>query len=202
MTLLFREDTHEYTYDGVPLPGVTEIVSPLGPSYDDPDVFAETAIENAAERGTVMHAYIAHRLEGGGADDFEMPDSFRPYADSVELFLSEHNIFPLLAETPLACPDFAGTPDLVCEFDGTAAILDYKFVRTVQKSKVGAQLAGYALLCEHNMIFPDSLAAVQFLPAGDYRLYPVNRPRAEAAFNACLEVYRLKNQRHPKGSVF
>lgn len=201
MMVEFIPETHKYLVDGVEVPSVTQIVAPLGEDFDEADDFVELAIEAAADRGVTMHAYIEHRLTGGAPEDFEIPDAYAPYADAVELFLSEHTVVPMLIETPLPGDGFAGTPDLVCEFDGNESILDYKFVSTISKARTGAQLAGYLNLCEANGVFPALLYAVQFLRTGDYRLYPVGVHNSTAAFEACREIYRLKRKKHPRGAI-
>lgn len=200
-TIEFNEDKHQYLVDGIAVPSVTQLVAPLGEDFDEPDEFLELAFEAAADRGVTMHAYIAHRLTGGEPEEFELPDIYQSYAEAVELFLSEHTIVPLLIETPLPGNGFAGTPDLVCEFDGNAAILDYKFVSVIAKSKVGAQLGGYMELCEENEIFPDLLYAVQFLRNGDYRLYPAGVAAGREAFLAGRKIYEIKCKKHPRGAI-
>ena len=170
MDIEFNEEKHQYLVDGVPVPSVTQLVAPLGEDFDEPDELMEQAIDAAADRGVTMHAYIAHRLSGGAPEDFELPTVYAVYAEGVEQLLSEHTIVPLVVETPMPGIGYAGTPDLVCEFDGAVAVLDWKFVSTIAKSKVGAQLAGYRDLCEVNGIFPDDLYAVQFTRDGSYRL--------------------------------
>ncbi len=203
MPVTFDELTHTYRdEDGNILPSVTQLVAPLGDDYDEPDDLLEGVLDAAADRGTTMHAYLAHRLAGGAAEDFELPSDYLPYTDAVELFLSEHSITPLLIETPLGKAGFAGTPDLVCIFDGREAILDYKFVSAVAKSKVGAQLAGYQEVCEANEIYPEALFAVQFLKDGIYRLYPVGTQAARSAFSLCLELYEIKTRKHPRGRIY
>lgn len=198
--LTFDPDTHQYTLDGSPVPSVTQLTASLGQDMDDPDL--ELAVEAAADRGTILHAYIAHRLEDGDPEDFELPVPYLPYADAVELFLAEHTVSPLLIETALPGPGFAGTPDLVCEFDGKISILDWKFVSQIAKSKVGAQLGGYRMCCEHNQLFPEALYAVQFLPDGTYRLYPADYDKSLNAFRQCLLLQDLRQAKHPRGRIF
>ena len=200
MTIEFDEATHRYTVDGQAVPSVTQLVAPLGPDLTEDDDL-ELTMEAAADRGVTLHAYLAHRLQGGEAEDFELPGAYQPYAAAVELFLAEHQITPLLIETALPGPGFAGTPDLVCEFDGGIAILDYKFVSQVAKSKVGAQLGGYRALCEHNGVYVDALYAVQFLPDGTYRLYPADPTQAEVGFTVCRTLYEIKTKKHPRGRI-
>ena len=196
--IIFDPETHTYTVDGVVLPSVTEIVAPLGANFDDEDELLGNAIDAAAERGTVMHAYLAHRLSGGEPGDFELPEEYAEYQDGVELFLAQHTIEPLAIETPIATDCFAGTPDLIADFDGELAILDYKFVSAVAKSRVGAQLNGYLMAANLNGIFPDSLYAVHF-KRGDYSIYPVRKDLL--GFNACQIVYAYKTRKHPRGAI-
>lgn len=199
--LTFDEATHQYAIDGVAVPSVTQLVAPLGDDFDDMDAEMELTVEAAADRGVTMHAYIAHRLGGGVMEDFELPSQYLPYADAVELFLSEHSITPMLIETAMAGDGYAGTPDLVCEFDGPLSVLDYKFVSQVCKSRVGAQLEGYRSLCEFNGIFPEKLFAVQFLPDGTYRLYPVDGVQSSVAWTVCRSLHDIKKQKHPRGRI-
>ncbi len=200
-TIEFDEAAHRYTVDGVTVPSVTQLVSPLGGPELTEDDSLELTVEAAADRGVTMHAYLAHRLQDGEREDFELPDAYLPYADAVELFLAEHQIIPLLIETALPGPGFAGTPDLVCEFDGVSAILDYKFVAQVAKSRVGAQLGGYRALCEHNGIYVDKLFGVQFLPDGAYRIYPADVTQADVAFTVCRTLHEIKTKKHPRGRI-
>ena len=201
MNVSFDEERHQYTVDGVSVPSVTQLVAPLGMDYDEPDDLLEGVLDAAADRGSALHAYIAFRLSGGSGEDFELPDSYQQYVEGIELFLAEHEIIPILVEEPLPGSGYAGTPDLVCEFDGVPTIVDYKFVSSVAKTKVGAQLAGYMDLCEQNGLFPEKLYAVQFLKTGDYRLYPVGLESGREAFELCRKLHALKTKKHPRGRI-
>lgn len=197
--IVFDPQTHTYTVDGVALPSVTELVAPLGADFDEEDDLTGNAIDAAAERGTVLHAYLAHRLSGGEPEDFELPEEYEDYRQGVELFLIQHTIEPIAIETPIAADTFAGTPDLIADFDGETAILDWKFVSTVAKSRVGAQLNGYLMAANLNGIFPDKLYAVHF-KRGDYSIYPVRMDLL--GFNACQIVYAYKTRKHPRGAIY
>ena len=204
MILEYDPERHEYRVDGKIAPSVTQLVAPLGADYDEPDDMTESVLDAATERGTTMHEYLAWRLNGGTREDFELPALYDAYADAVELFLSEHDIEPFAIETPVCGAwrgvTYAGTPDIVCEFDGILAILDYKFVSQIAKSKVGAQLHGYRILCEQNGVYPGDLYAVQFMISGDYRLYHIGDGAADS-FAACMELYKMKTKKHPRGAI-
>lgn len=202
-TLTFDQETHTYRVDGEIIPSVTQLTSIFGPPLpEDGDDF-ELTMEAAADRGVTLHAYIQHRLGGWNASELELPSAYEPYADAVELFLAEHRLDPMLVETSLWGEDcgvrFAGTPDLVGDFDGKLSVLDWKFVSQIQKTKVGAQLSGYWELCAANGIFPEALYCVQFLPDGTYRLYPAGL-RADDFFLA-MDVYTAAHRKHPKGEI-
>lgn len=197
--LEFDEEQHQYRIDGAPVPSVTQLVAPLGEDISDD---LEITVEIAAERGTQLHAYIAHRLQDGAPEDFELPGSYGGYVDAIELFLAEHPVYPYLVETALAGNGYAGTPDLICSYgDGEIAILDWKFVSQIAKSKVGAQLAGYMELCNTNGLFPDTAYAVQFLSSGSYRVYPVDMGEAYKDFELCKDVYEARTKKHPRGRI-
>lgn len=193
--VVFDEARHAYEVDGKELPSVTQLVAVLG---DDGDI-DEDILERAADRGTTCHAIIAMALQG---EDYsgEYPAMYQPWVDSIEAFLHEHNIVPLMIETPLGNTTlgYAGTPDLVCEFDGSTALLDYKCVSQVNKTKVKAQLNAYDQLLAYEGVQIEERYAVQFTKEG-YRLYPVAFGMEE--FDACQKIYELKQKKHPRGKI-
>lgn len=201
--LIFDANTHTYSLEGEILPSVTQLTDIYSTLSVRDDAPMELTMETAAERGTVLHAYLEHRIWGGSRDDFELPSSYATYADGVDLFLAEHSLVPYLTEEPmwgeLDGIRFAGTPDFVGNFDGDLSILDWKFVSQVQKTKVGAQLSGYLSLCFNSDWFPEKLFCVQFLQDGTYRLYPAGT--AADSFSLCLSVWREKFKRHPRGAI-
>ena len=123
--LTFDPDAHQYAIDGTPVPSVTQLAAPLGADMDEPDPLMEGTLGAAADRGVTMHDYLAHRLRGGSREEYELPDEYAPYADAADLLLAEHEIEPLLIEQPLAGDGFAGTPDLMADFDGVPTCLLY-----------------------------------------------------------------------------
>lgn len=195
--LIFKEDEHAYFVNEKRIPCVSDIVGILGEDLDDSDV--ELSVERAADRGTTCHAVIAEMLVGN--TDVEYPGAYATYIDAVLLFLSEHSIIPLAIETPIYSDSMglAGTPDLLCEYDGALAVVDYKFVSQVAKAKVKAQLNAYRRMFEDNGIFPEKLFAIQFLRDGTYRAYPVAISDVEV--DACLKIRDLKTKKYARGKI-
>lgn len=198
MTLVFEPVTHTYTVNGQPVPCISDVLAVYGPEADESSEQAQ-AVEQAAERGTICHAILEQAVHGFFDDEY--PDAYEGYVQAIRLFLAEHRIQPIAAELPLYSErlGLAGTPDLLAMFDGQTALLDYKFVAQIAKTKVKAQLNGYRAIYEDNGVFVDALYAVQFLPDGTYRLYPVEQDDTE--LQAALAVYRLKQKKHPRGCI-
>lgn len=202
--LTFDEVLHEYRLDNVVIPSVSELVGIYGADQDEPDEYLETVLDAAAERGTLLHAYIAHRLHGGEPNDFEIPSSYSGYLEAVDLFLSEHTFEPYCIELhmwgELNGLKYGATPDYIGGFDGLITNLDYKFVAVLAKTKVGAQLAAYdnAAFCKGIAI--DRRIAVQFKKDGSYTLYEAGEEGA-VDFGRAVDVYKAKRKKHPRGGI-
>lgn len=196
--IVFDAVTHTYTVDGEAVPCVSDLIAVYGKDLEEGDDL-ELLMDAAAERGTVCHAVLAAYLSGN--EDPEYPSSYEPYVEAIRLFLAEHRIYPLSIETPVFCErfGFAGTPDLLCEFDGMLAVVDYKFVSQIAKTKVKAQLNAYGAAYEEQGIYPDRLLAVQFMKDGTYRIYPV--AYGDEELEAAVRVWEFKNKRHKRGEI-
>jgi len=194
--LRFEESTHTYTWDGEKVPSITDLVKIYG---DDADEQLEMAMEIAADRGVTCHKILELLLSG--ETDIEYPSAYSAYVDAIHLFLSAHEIIPYAIEARIYSEGIGapGTPDLLCLYDGVLTVVDYKFVAQVAKSKVKAQLNGYLKILNDNGVFPEQLIAVQFLNTGKPRPYDVAMDPHE--FNLALEVYRIKNKKHPRGHI-
>lgn len=195
--LVFIEEGHQYMLGDMLLPSVSEIIAPLGADLDDSDL--ELKLEAAAERGTICHKLLELYLNG--EKESEYPSEYEGYADGIRLFLAEHKIVPYAIEKPICSKELmvAGTPDLFCEYDGKLTVIDYKFVSQICKPKVKAQLNLYRRMLEEAGVFPEQLIAVQFLPDGLYRLYPV--ADSDAEYEACLRIYQFKKQKYARGKI-
>lgn len=195
--MTFDADLHQYKVDGIIYPSVSDIIAPLGADMDDEDM--GVTLEVARERGTACHEILALMLNG--ETEFEYPSSYEPYVDAIRLFISEHEIVPIAIETPIYSEQMgiAGTPDLLCEYDGVLSILDYKFVAQVAKTKVKAQLNAYRNMYNENFVFPEQLLTIQFLNNGTYRPYSTAIDDTEIL--TCLKLHELKNKKHSRGKI-
>lgn len=196
--IVFDSEKHEYTVDGNLVPCVSDIIAVYGKDIDEGDDL-ELLMDAAAERGTTCHYILASYLQGDV--DVEYPSAYEPYVEAIRLFLHEHTIEPLSIETPVYCEKYgyAGTPDLLCMFDGALTVIDYKFVSQLTKTKVKAQLNAYGIAYEEQGIYPDELKAVQFLKDGTYHIYPV--AYGDEELEAAVRVMKFKNKKHKRGEI-
>ena len=195
--IVFDADKHEYTVNGEIVPCVSDIVSCFGKDLDEGDDL-ELVMDAAADRGTTCHKVLEMLLKG---EEPEYPSVYEPYVEAIRLFMDEHTIVPFAIETPIysAVYGYAGTPDLLCMFDGILTVVDYKFVSQIAKTKVKAQINAYCKAYEEKDIFPDQLLAVQFLKGGTYRIYPVKYDDTE--LEVALKLWELKQKKHPRGKI-
>lgn len=175
---------------------MTSLVSILGADMDES---LDDVIDIASDRGTTCHKVLELMLQG--ETDIDYPSAYEPYVDAIRLLLSEHEIIPIAIETPIHSLEVgvAGTPDLLCLYDGELAITDWKFVSQICKPKVKAQLNGYRIMYNESGVFPEKLIAIQFLNNGLYRAYPV--AMSEKEFMACVEIHKIKNAKYGKGKI-
>lgn len=178
------------------MPSVTDIVGIYGEEMDES---LDDAIERAADRGVTMHKVLELALRGEDYDD-EYPAIYTDYVDAIELFLSKHTIEPIAIEQPVFSDRIgvAGTPDLLCMMDDVLTLVDYKFVSSVCKPKVRAQLTGYSDILRDQGVFVEQMLAVQFM-RGDIREYPVDFGGDE--WGTALKVYGIKKRKYKRGRI-
>ncbi len=196
--VLFEPTTHTYSVNGVVIPeSVTQICERVyGGEIDDR---LDDVMDAAADRGVTMHKVLELALSGEDYDG-EYPSMYVEYVDAIEQWLGAHTIVPLAIEEPIYSPTLvvAGTPDLICMFDDVLTLVDYKFVSTINKPKVRAQLTGYCEILNECGVFPEQMIAVQFL-AGKVRPYPVDFGGDE--WEVALRARDIRNRKYARGRI-
>jgi hypothetical protein len=94
MNLTFDPDTHEYRWNGVIVPSVTQILNRVGVKKDDDGPFKSfgqgeffQADENAARFGNALHAVAKYEMLGQGC---EYDPALQPWVNGLEMFITEH----------------------------------------------------------------------------------------------------------------
>ena len=169
--LVFDDEKHKYTVDGIEIPSVTEIVEPL--------TFRKYSVDSAIllqakTRGTKVHEACADFDYGAITEETEIAPDIFPYLSAWKNFCKDYQVRWHYIESQMACNEFAGTIDTIGEIDGKAFIVDIKTTSSMDRaSKIAlcAQLAGYSFLYEMNSGVPldsNECMGVQLKKDGSY----------------------------------
>lgn len=199
MGLVFDHHRHEYTLDGVKLPGVTTVLKPISSAHYagvDPAV-----MERAAQLGTAVHAVIELDLQGD-LDTDNLDPMLVPYYRGWRQFRQQSGFRALLSEKKLASRThrYAGALDLFGTLNGLPALIDAKRVAVVAPS-TGPQTFAYGQLvreCHPELVGPTSPLkryALHLMKAkpdaitADWRLVPFqNDTRDRLVWQSCLNI--------------
>ena len=139
-TLSFDGPSHRYTVDGIAIPSVTDILSPLNSfRFVSADV-----LRAARELGTAVH--LACELDDQGVlDEGTLAPALAGYLAAWRLFRAEHITHWLMVEAPVFNPQmgYAGTVDRYGFVDGEKTVVDIKTGSALYPA-TGPQLAAYA----------------------------------------------------------
>ena len=145
--LEYIESTHTYLFNGVIIPSVTQIMKGSSEAYYQG--ISEAQLMIAADRGTRVHqAIYEYETEGKMTNDAEV----KPYLTEYIIAKKRYKFKPIWKEFKLTNGLFAGTLDMLAEYDGQQVVIDLKATSKFNKSLAEIQLAGYEELCEYNGI--------------------------------------------------
>lgn len=140
MRLEFDAAAHQYRIDGRRVPSVTEVLEPLQDfGGASPDV-----LRAAADFGTHVHEACA-LLVRGELDWDALDVALVPYVIGAQRFLDESGFVVIAAELRVGHAElrYAGTLDLLGEWRGQRALVDWKSGAVPRT--VGPQTSGYAM---------------------------------------------------------
>lgn len=125
--LTFNAERHEYHWDGVRVPSVTQILKLVG---DDFSMIPPAVLEHARQRGVAVHKCVQLDIKDDLVEESVVPE-IAGYLAAWRKFRSDCQITAAEVgepERPLYHPTlrFAGTPDVPLFFSGRWAVLDIK----------------------------------------------------------------------------
>ena len=170
--IAFDPTLHRYTFQGVRIPSVTDILAAMFPDqWQAVERYGNS--EYVKSRGSAVHACAAFIMRGEGFSfppmDPETQADIDARLDAVRLFKRDMRPEVVLCETPLYHPlhRYAGTPDLVARIDGELVLVDWKgSINAV----CALQLAAYSLLLETAGIKVRRAYAVELRNNGKYQV--------------------------------
>jgi len=125
----FDSESHTYRVDGIIRPGVSQILSAAGltEDYSSLDERRIAAINNAADRGTMVHLAVALDC-CGELDEDSVDDEIWPYLESWRDFVADTGFVPVANELVFYEPesDYCGTTDLPGYIGNRFTIADLK----------------------------------------------------------------------------
>lgn len=191
--LKFDSAGHVYTWQGAPVPGVTDVIrSALG------DPFANVpplVLEYKRTLGVAAHL-ACHLDDAGELDDASVHPEVRPRLEAWRAFRREFPFEVFASERPLyhTLYGYAGTPDRgIVTAASWRAVVDLK--TGLPGPAAALQTAAYAQLFNVELGYPDLRRfALQALPSGRYRFVEYTGVSDWRDFLSCLNVHNLKRR--------
>lgn len=181
--LTFDPDTHVYTYDGQPVPSVTQILKEAGV------IDTQWYTGDGAIRGQCVAEATALDDEGE-LDETSLDPALAGYMAAWRKFVAETGIIFQQIETPLFHNTlrYAGTPDRIATWAGKPCVIDIK--TGGREDWHGLQLAAYAGMVDG----PHSRCGVYLGPEGTYKARQFTDGNDWLDFMACLRLCNRKRR--------
>lgn len=187
MTLVFKDETHQYFEDGIEKPSVTKILNELG--ITDFSGVPPEVLRKAQNFGTAVHAVTEYHDKK--SLDFKSVDTpLIPYLEAWQKFVKDYDFRIITIEQKFYCKkyDYCGTIDRVGTIQNRKTIIDLKS-STSMVPATALQTAGYAIgINEPNI----TRWAVQLKADATYSVKPYTNPTDTAMFLSCLNVWKWK----------
>lgn len=192
--LTFDEDKHEYKYNGVVVPSVTQILS-MCSSYK---YVNKGLLDRASAFGNAVHL-ATELFDQGILDEDDLDENITPYLNGWKKYKADSGIkITAIEQRVYSRLGYAGTLDRSGSIVKQRTIVDIKTCTVVQK-ETALQLAGYGLAAK--IIRPFKRVSVQLLP-NDYKIHNYDDDEDFEIFKALLTVhkwkYPLKKAKKPK----
>lgn len=183
----FLEDTHTYLVNGVIVPSVSDIMTPLAKEYYKE--VNEEILERACDRGSAIHKAIENIDLG---QEYEIEEKWKDYVLQYKKFLALRKPKVIKVEQQLTNGDFCGTIDRIYEIEGEIWEVDIKTSAKINDMLVNVQQGGYKKLCRHNKIKVDKYGVLHLTKTG-FKLVEIT-PR-EDIFNALFDLWKYVNSK-------
>lgn len=184
--LYFDADRHEYFFDGVRVPSVTEVLRPLT-SFDG---IPPHVLEAKRDLGQRVH-FACQLDDERDLDERSVEPDVEPYLRAWRRFLRETGAVVLHNEQQVAEPvlRYAGTLDNVVLLGREKWLIDKKTCFSLPLA-VGPQTAAYMRALADPTV--TRRGALRLRPDGTYRLDALAGVDDWAAFAGCLGLHRFK----------
>ena len=190
----FDEESHTYYLDGIKIPSVSEVISPLS---DFSNINA-AVLENACNYGKAVHKTIELHLKDY-LDEDSLSEGLKQPLEQFKRFMgNSYNTTYYTIEKPLYDSSFrfAGTPDLVSD----KYIIDIK-TRKYNPVTDDLQLAAYEILVGYDRTSVKGKREkyiLELLPNEPFNLIRVSNRQAKSMFLYMLTYWHKTNEFNEK----
>lgn len=171
----FDEEQHLYSYMGMKLPSVTQIMEPMSLMLYR-DVPAD-ALEAAADRGTRAHEQVSNFVKYGIV---ESDEDTQPYVEAFIRFQEEHHPVWVASELRIfhRFMNYAGTLDLIGYVEPDTGegvdVIDLKCTAVFHSVLLATQIGGYSEALKSHGVKVRQRYGLQLLKSGQYRFEKVD----------------------------
>lgn len=193
--LTFNEERHEYRFNGVIVPSVTQILAPLV----DYSKVPEAQMRAAQELGSMVHK-TTELYDLGVLDEDDLDPILAQYLEGWKRFREDVGFVPDTVEKQMYHPlfQYCGTSDRTGTIRGRKAVLDIKKMMSLGPV-IGLQLAAYQEMHNLEGAGIEARYALGLRPDGSYRLQEYADPTDLPAFMSLLTLRNWKVRNGYKG---
>jgi hypothetical protein len=192
--VVFEDEGHRYSRNGITMQSVTQIIKPISTMiYGGIDDYV---LSVAAERGTKVHDAIElHRKYEWETDDEEIKN----YLDAYKQYVQDYKPESLATEATISHDGFnyAGRIDAINKCEEGIEIVDYKTTAIAHVPLFILQLCGYWLAFESKGIIPTKATIVQLQKTAEYNVFTFDATdikKARTDFMSCLQLSTYKER--------
>lgn len=178
----FLEDTHTYLLDGVILPSVSEIMTPLSKEYYKE--VNEEILKMACDRGSAIHK-ATENIDLNR--EYEIEDKWKDYVFQYKKFKALKKPKIINVEQQLTNGEYCGTIDRIIDVDGIKWLVDIKTSRKINDKLVSVQLGAYNKLLKANKIKVSKFGVIHLSKTG-FKFVEIE-PN-EKIFEALLKIWK------------
>lgn len=190
--LTFDETKHQYKFDGVVIPSVTQVIKDAG--LVNLDWISKELLEAKADLGTKVHT-TTELYDAGVLNMDELHPTLKSYLDSWIKFRQDYDFTPIEIELEGFHPiyRYAGRIDRIGSMKKCPLVLADIKSGTVQKTHA-IQTAGYEELYNYGKKRSEQIKkrlAVYLSPEG-YKVKEYNSQTDKSVFLSCLTISNYK----------
>lgn len=192
--LILNEEKHEYTLDGIVIPGVTQILEAEGLS--DFSAVPVVQLQAAQQFGTAVHK-ACELWDKINLDMKTLDKALMPYLEAWDKFKKDFNVNLLLdwieRHEYSRLYNYGFTPDRVAKIGHRYTVIDIKSSATIKPADK-IQIAGYQVGAEEILGERVDRWIIQLLDTGEYKRVICDKKTDRSIFISALNLYKWKQK--------